>query len=267
MNTKDLQSVTSDTLKVVRNFDIVTPDFFADTFYENASIVDSDIDKDEISRNSTQNILNKVLRIQEETKEQTSQLKDNINLASIAIEKKDDKELNEVKNKIDDLYERILQLEAEVYIDELTKVQNRKWLFEEILENETFKYDGALTFLDIDKFKNINDNYGHIAGDKVLAMVASLTTKLEDSKTIRYGGDEFIVLSKSKNSIQQRLFFENINKNLSQKDLIYQNAKFRVGVSFGSLDYKAGDNFQEVIEKVDKIMYEHKKARALMQVL
>ncbi len=262
MNIKDLQTVTNDTLKEVRNYDVVTPDFFSDTFYNKATQIDTNLDKDLIARNSTESILDKVLRIQKETKDHTSELKDNIDLATVAIQAKDDKGLGEVKNNIDDLYQRILHLEEQVYLDELTKMQNRKWLFEDVLSNNTFKRDGALTFIDIDKFKVINDSYGHIAGDKVLVMIAQLTTRLVGSNTVRYGGDEFIVISESSDSIKQKKFFDTVNQNLSKKALTYQGNSFKVGISFGSVDYKSGDNFHEVIEKVDKMMYEHKKARA-----
>ena len=262
MNIKDLRTVTNDTLKEVRNYDVITPDFFSDTFYNKATQIDTNLDKEMIERNSTESILDKVLRIQKETKNHTNELKDNIDLAAIAIEAKDNKGLGEVKNNIDDLYQRILHLEEQVYLDELTKVQNRKWLFENILINNTFKNDGALTFIDIDKFKVINDNYGHVAGDKVLVMIAQLTTRLVGSKTVRYGGDEFIVVSENSDSIKQKKFFDTINSNLAKKALTYQGNSFKVGISFGSIDYKAGDNFHDVIENVDKMMYEHKKARA-----
>jgi len=262
VNIKDLQAVTNDTLKEVRKFEVVTPDFFSDTFYAKATEIDPDIDINQINKDTIENTLDKVIRIQKETKEHTIELKDNINLATVAIENRDDKGLGEVKNNIDDLYKRILHLEQQVYLDELTKVQNRKWLYEEVLQNNTFKRDGALTFVDIDKFKGINDNYGHVAGDKVLVMIATLTTRLADSKTVRYGGDEFIVISEKANSAYQEKFFDNINKNLAKKDLTYQGNSFKVGISFGSIDYKAGDSFAEVLEKVDKMMYKHKKERA-----
>jgi len=262
LDTQQLQEITNNTLKEVRNYDIVTPEFFADTFYDKAIKINPDIDKNELKREGKDGILEKVLHIQKETQEQTIILKDNITLASKAIEDKDDKSLGEVKNNIDDLYKRIVQLEEQVYLDELTKVQNRKWLFEKVLENNHFKEDGALTFVDVDKFKVVNDTYGHVAGDKVLIIIAKLTTHLEGSKTIRYGGDEFITLSQKSDAKQQQQFFTTINSNLTKKDLHYREHSFKVGISFGSVDYKAGDSFQEVLEKVDKLMYEHKKARA-----
>jgi diguanylate cyclase (GGDEF)-like protein len=262
VNIKDLQTITNDTLKEVRKYDVVTPDFFTDTFYSKATNIDINLDKDLIARDGTQSILDKVINVQKETKKHTNELKNNIDLATVAIEEKDDKSLGEVKNNIDDLYQRILHLEEQVYLDELTKVQNRKWLFEKILSNNSFINDGTLTFVDIDKFKLINDNYGHVAGDKVLVMIAQLTTRLINSKTIRYGGDEFIIISESEDSSKQKRFFDTINQNLSKKELTYQGNSFKVGISFGSIDYKSGDNFHEVIEKVDKMMYEHKKARA-----
>ncbi len=263
MNIRDLQIITNDTLKEVRNYEVVTPDFFTDTFYEKAIQVDPNIDITAINKDSVETSLKKALHIQKEAKNHTNELKENINLATIAIQKRDNNELFEVKNKINDLYQRILHLEEQVYIDELTKVQNRKWLFEEVIDNNTFKKDGALTFIDIDKFKDINDNYGHITGDKVLMMIALLTTKLTNSKTVRYGGDEFIIICEDINSKNQKKFFENINNNLSKKNLTYNSKIFQVSISYGSIDYKTGDNFLETIEKVDKMMYQHKKSKTI----
>lgn len=261
MDLKDLKIVTHDTIKAIRNFEVVTPDFFTDTFYNCAQKVHPGFDKGNVEHESVGKILDKVLRIQKETNEHTSELKDNITLASQAIVNKDEAELGRVKDRIDTLYERILHLEQQVYIDELTKVYNRKWLFEEVLENNIFKRNGVLTFVDVDKFKQINDNYGHVAGDKVLLMIATLASKLQQSKTVRYGGDEFIVISESVNTVQQTKFFDTINNNLARKALNYQGHSFKVGISYGSVFYEAGENFQDVIERVDKIMYDHKRMR------
>ncbi len=262
MNTKDLQTVTSDTLKDIRKYDIVTPDFFTDKFYEKAIKLDPDVELNSFYNEGIESILDKVYKIQKSTQEHATKLKENINEASVAISKKDEKSLVEIQNKIDNLLQKVTNLEKQLYIDELTKAYNRKWLFEKLLKNNRFSKSGTLTFLDIDKFKKINDTYGHVAGDKVLMMISKLTKKLQNSSTIRYGGDEFIIICHDRDKKRHHTFFENINKNLAKQDLKYQGNTFRIGISYGTVDYRAGENFDTVIEKVDKIMYEHKKARA-----
>lgn len=84
--------------------------------------------------------------------------------------------------------------------DGLTGVQNRRYferrLLEEISQSRRHAHDLACMFLDIDKFKRINDDHGHQAGDAILRGVANvIQTQLRTGDTIaRYGGEEFVVL-------------------------------------------------------------------------
>jgi len=84
--------------------------------------------------------------------------------------------------------------------DGLTGVQNRRYfehrLIEEVSQSRRHQYPLACMFLDIDKFKRINDTYGHQTGDSVLKTVASaIQSQLRAGDTIsRYGGEEFVVL-------------------------------------------------------------------------
>lgn len=86
------------------------------------------------------------------------------------------------------------------FIDALTGLPNRRLLNDRlnqiILNNKRWKSFSAAVFVDLDKFKTINDTYGHDAGDEVLLGVANrLKACIRDSDTVaRYGGDEFVVL-------------------------------------------------------------------------
>ena len=89
------------------------------------------------------------------------------------------------------LMERIEELETEMYVDSLTKAHNRKFLDQYQKDDVT-----GVIIIDIDFFKSVNDNYGHLVGDKVLSAVAStlLQNSRKEDLVIRYGGEEFIVL-------------------------------------------------------------------------
>lgn len=86
------------------------------------------------------------------------------------------------------------------YIDVLTGLPNRRLLNDRlnqiILNNKRWKSFSAAIFVDLDKFKTVNDTYGHDAGDELLLGVANrLKACIRDSDTVaRYGGDEFVVL-------------------------------------------------------------------------
>jgi len=256
-----LKVVTNDTMKAIRKFDIVTPELFKDTFLSKAKEHNLTLDLDELAKESMDITLHKVYEIEEQTVENTQLLQKNIDLATDAIDKQDTALLEQVQKQMQELNKRISMLEEQVYLDELTKAYNRKWLFEKFLIDEKFVKNGTLVFIDIDKFKHINDTFGHVTGDKVLALVTQLTKNLEDCQTVRYGGDEFIVISLKldKHELEHQMHL--LSHTLDNKRFKFQGNTFQVHISYGVIDFRSGDHFHEVIERVDQKMYTHKKSK------
>ncbi len=261
MDINSLKIVTNDTIKEIRKFDIVTPELFKDTFMEKAKEHNISIDLDKLNNDTIDITLHKVYEIEKKTKDNTKLLQENIDLATTAINEQDSKLLNKVQDQMKELNRRISMLEEQVYLDELTKVYNRKWLFEKFLIDEKFIKNGTLIFIDVDKFKEINDTYGHVTGDKVLAMIAQLTKKLSNTHTIRYGGDEFLVVSFDSDHKKLLEQTQMLCSQLMKKLFIYQGNTFKVEISYGISSFKAGDKFQDIIEDVDQKMYKHKNEK------
>ncbi len=257
-----LKIITDDTLKAIRKYDVVTPDLFKDTFVTQAKKRNVPIDLDELSDKTVENTLHKIFSIEEQTKENTQILQENLNLATTAIKEQDEKLLDIVQSQMQELTKKISHLEEQVYLDELTKAYNRKWLFEKVLSYEKFNNDGTIIFIDVDKFKTINDTYGHITGDKILALITKISKSIENANTIRYGGDEFIVIANNANKEEYLKTMEQLSNNLSKKLFKIQDKTFHVGISYGVVEFKKGDSFQEILEMVDELMYTHKKAKA-----
>jgi len=256
---KRLQQVTNEVFKELKKFEIVTPKLFNSVYVNVLKKLDM-LELANPSEISGDDILKKYYKIQEETKESVKVLDENAKLAKVAIEERDDGLLTEVNHKMESLLEKISKLQEQVYLDELTKAYNRKYLFEEVLRDDYFKSDGVITFIDLDKFKYINDNFGHIIGDKVLSMITDLLKELDNSSVIRYGGDEFIVISKlSYKEVKE--FFEEKSKSLSRKSFKHKEDKFKVGFSYGIEKFSKDDSFSSIVDKVDKVMYEQKKAK------
>lgn len=142
--------------------------------------------------------------------------------------------------------------------DKLTGVYNRVVL-------ERFQNDkrgvgkvSAVYMIDIDKFKSINDTYGHNKGDKVLIDVAKiLTTSVRQSDyIIRYGGDEFLIIAKINDIISLNVIPEKIKKNL---DLYNSKHKIQIGLSIGSSIYNPDkNNLNKMLTKADQKMYKNK---------
>lgn len=157
--------------------------------------------------------------------------------------------------------------------DSLTDLPNRL-LFEDRLKHALSKArrsnkQVALFFLDLDHFKNVNDNLGHDFGDLLLVDVARrLTMCVRESDTVaRMGGDEFLVLLEEVDSIEMvEITAERICQELTQ-ELERENYRQRISASIGiSLFPDDGKNGQELLRAADQAMYQAKgKGKATYQ--
>lgn len=118
---------------------------------------------------------------------------------------------------------------------------------------------GSLVMIDLNRFKEINDTYGHIIGDKVL-MHVSLKLQETGGRVIRYGGDEFVVI------FDQAISAEEIRAKITkvlhyfQKVLFKTEEKaFKISFAYGISPFYKGSNVSEVIEMADHAMYQNKK--------
>lgn len=146
----------------------------------------------------------------------------------------------------------------QAYTDGLTQVYNRR-KFDEIFELEfksvqRYKNPLSVAILDIDKFKDFNDNYGHLIGDEVLIMMAQMLNKnvRETDIFARWGGEEFVILFKN---TTVDVAHEIANK---LKDKIQNNQHPTAGTitaSFGLTEYKEGDTEESIFKRCDKALY------------
>jgi diguanylate cyclase (GGDEF)-like protein len=173
-------------------------------------------------------------------------------------------EVNKANNIINDLTQKIEQLEKSTQIDHLTKVYNRRMLsqqLENLCNKKNYINDVHIYMIDIDDFKFINDTYGHVVGDKVLIFLANILRKTlrEGDKIYRYGGEEFVVIlnriqkSECLKVAQRIVSLVNINK------LIYKEINVNVTISLGITSLKDNDTPDSLIARADKALYLAKK--------
>lgn len=159
--------------------------------------------------------------------------------------------VNESKMEAERLMEKAL-------IDPLSKVYNREAAIEKIKKNLAIRTLGsALAVLDIDNFKRINDTFGHLYGDAVIAMAADSIKSVLDEEDImgRFGGDEFFiffdnsekeVLDKKLENIRQAILMMRLDKN-DENDI-----SCSVGVT---LAQGAGADYDEMFKQADSALY------------
>jgi diguanylate cyclase len=157
--------------------------------------------------------------------------------------------------------------------DQLTGAYNRRAYDKKIVdEMERFLRYGtlfSLLLIDADKFKNINDRYGHAIGDRCLQEIIKKSMPLlrKNDMLARYGGEEFVVIMPQTDGPGAEEAAEKIRQTIEKIEFLYKNEKVRVTVSIGVSQVKEGDKtHQQIFERADIAVYKA-KANGRNQVL
>jgi two-component system, cell cycle response regulator len=151
--------------------------------------------------------------------------------------------------------------------DGLTGLYNRRY-FIEVLEREISRderCDGGLSLflMDIDLFKNINDTYGHSAGDAVLREVGAMMVESMRGSDIvcRYGGEEFAVTFPNTSIARAYTICKRFNRTVESHRFSHNDSPIKVTISIGLTEYlvKASDSAAQLIERADRELYKAKE--------
>lgn len=157
------------------------------------------------------------------------------------------------------------QVQLLAYYDSLTGMANRNLLYEHLYEavtrNEKSGQSFAVMFSDLDRFKMINDTYGHSFGDLLLQKVSTRLTNSvgEEGKIFRYGGDEFIIVletdkrSKVSETAEKIIFMLASSFNIKGRQMFISTS---IGISIYPKD---GENVEALIQNSDIAMYNAKE--------
>lgn len=156
------------------------------------------------------------------------------------------------------------RLERESNIDPLTKAHNRRVLVKDLEEILSFgkdkDMDMHLVMFDADDFKQINDSFGHIAGDKTLIFLSKLiqNSLRRGTRIYRYGGEEFVVILNRTSYEEACKIVERIIKETCDSKLLYKNHDIHLTLSAGMCSHQQNMSADELLEKADKALYEAK---------
>ena len=151
--------------------------------------------------------------------------------------------------------------------DPLTNIYNRRHFN---VMSDTFKKNYidknrkiSVVLFDIDKFKNINDTYGHVFGDEVISFcgkIANKYAKIYDGFPVRYGGEEFVIVYTDKDSEEVRQICEELQNEIKTKKFEYENKEIFINISIGIATYPTYcSEFEELVNAADSAMYCSKK--------
>ncbi|MDO7253424.1 GGDEF domain-containing protein [Helicobacter cappadocius] len=162
------------------------------------------------------------------------------------------------------LYVKNIQEQSK--LDNLIDVYNRKYIdkvaevYEQQFKENSINY--SVLFFDIDNFKNINDAYGHTAGDKLLGIFGNiLKQNCRGTDMVgRYGGDEFLILMPNTDLERAKEFAKRICKTIEQTNFTYKEQKIKITTSIGIAERASHKNKFELIDSVDKFLYKAKNS-------
>lgn len=147
------------------------------------------------------------------------------------------------------------------YYDMVTGLPNRRFLLENLekyIEYKPFYEEFAILFLDLDKFKDVNDTFGHDAGDLLLKDTGEILKKYLNEGDIiaRWAGDEFVILKKAIKGVKEIENFCQRIVDCFSNPWIIEEHEFYITTSIGIALYpKNGRNAKELLKKADSAMY------------
>ena len=152
----------------------------------------------------------------------------------------------------------ISRIENLSLIDPLTGVYNRRGFFQHVNDDSR----GSVVIFDVDKFKKINDTYGHQFGDKVLIYTVKMCKSALRSTDIlaRYGGDEFIFYLPGANKIEAEKIVSRIYNVLKQNPVENDKEKVYVKLSFGIAELSDKTTLEDAIRRADVNLYKAKNS-------
>ncbi len=176
---------------------------------------------------------------------------------------------DESKKYLDKLMEANRKYREMAYRDELTGLYNHRY-YQETMEKELerikrYQRGLSLLFFDIDYFKEINDNHGHLAGDKVLKSIARRIQNIKRSSdvVVRYGGDEFAVIMPETDKKGLQIFAERICRGIESLEVEIDGETVQVTISIGAAVLGGGKSTVDkvaMLEAADKAIYLAKRA-------
>lgn len=152
-------------------------------------------------------------------------------------------------------------------VDSLTNVFSRSFLREllqsEIARSERTGRSLGLMMCDVNNFKAVNDRFGHLMGDYVLAQIAAILKVCVRGSdyVVRYGGDEFLVILSETDKTGAQIVLSRIRQKVADWDRLNRFGDFSISLSLGLHQHLPGQSPEQAVAEADAQMYEDKQSR------
>ncbi len=196
-----------------------------------------------------------------------------------SFKKKEEEREQRLQGRYEDLIGKVEEMEQETRkvkahmeeerlrarTDPLTGLPNRA-AYDEYIQQEydrwsRYRTPFSVVVGDLDFFKKINDNYGHLAGDKVLRLVAKVITKnIRVTDFVgRFGGEEFVIILPSTSAEEATQAMDKLRSSLEGSPFNFHGKPVHITMSFGVTEVKEGDSIDELFSRADEALYQAKE--------
>ncbi|MES2534303.1 MAG: biofilm regulation diguanylate cyclase SiaD [Pseudomonadota bacterium] len=173
--------------------------------------------------------------------------------------------------RISDRYQLMMRdlndaLKAASTTDPLTGIGNRRMLVErlksEMARSQRVSRPLAVAIADVDRFKSVNDTFGHDAGDKALTEIArTIDANIREYDCCgRWGGEEFLIIMPEISVTEGLLIIERVRLALDDLDVSIADQRIELSASFGIAQYNPGESMSDLINRADAALYAAKHA-------
>lgn len=167
--------------------------------------------------------------------------------------------LDHIKNELQETRQQLNE-------DALTGAQNRRAmdavLAQEVARSRRSGNKLSVAMVDIDHFKDVNDKYGHNAGDDLLLHITTVTKSVlrEADTLVRYGGEEFLLILPESETRGAEFVLNRLKQVIKKSPLIYEGKKISVTFSGGIAQLKPDENGHALVIRADAALYQAKQA-------
>jgi len=182
------------------------------------------------------------------------------------------RQIKELQNETKNYQKTLKQQSQQLHVDFLTKIPNRAAWSErlqiEYTRFQRYEHPLNIAIIDIDKFKMINDTFGHLAGDKVLNVIAQTLQKLIRNTDFiaRFGGEEFALLLPEISNEQSQLALEKLRRAIKNIPFKFKKQSISITISIGCTSFNKEDDIESAFERADQALY-HAKSTGRNQVV
>ncbi len=196
--------------------------------------------------------------------EQVEELKSSVD----QMKRENKQALDELRTELSSSESKLLRAEDKALKDPLTGLANRRSIEERLARSIANGWTVCLAMFDLNRFKPVNDELGHLAGDDLLCQFSKrLSAQIRSGDLAgRWGGDEFVVILMWCELSNAAIFIERIKREVFgtyrlQTRTNLSLVEVDIDAAVGVAQWEQGDSVQQLIQKADSLMYAQKKSR------